>query len=105
MDNKEILKEIDCKTACRIALVGWADEQNEEIEKLKAQLAEAEKPELRHGDYGIYDNNKSFVVVEQTTLHGTPKAFYEDQSGLIHANKKISPHFRLGNIFDDIEKQ
>jgi hypothetical protein len=66
---------------------------------LRAELTEAEKPKLRHGDFGFCWDN-TFVVVEQDTLQGTPKAFFADQSGQLEADENMPEAVIFGNIFD-----
>ncbi len=63
MDKDAIRKAIDCKTACKIALVGFADDFSSEIAELEAQLAEAEKPKLRYGDVRYYGGRRTAPVV------------------------------------------
>ena len=55
MNQDEIKREIDCKSACRAALVGFAEDFDNEIVELEAQLVEAEKPELRNWEIGVDD--------------------------------------------------
>lgn len=68
---------------------------------MEAQLAGAEKPNLGHGDYGKYDG-KWFIVIEQETLPGSPKAFFDDTGGLINADRQISVDLRDGNFFREL---
>ena len=79
-------------------------EINKQVQQLEKQLRDVEKPKLRHGDFGIdTDDEKgcgSFIVMEQSTLFGTPKAFFENQMGRINADESMSSDLRLGNIFD-----
>ena len=99
MNQEEIKTDIeteklyleDCETTVKVV--------REHLAALEAKLAEAEKPELRHGDYGIDEDNGSFVVVDQSGLFGTPKAFFENGSGMVEADKNMSSDLRLGNIY------
>ncbi|KKM91723.1 hypothetical protein LCGC14_1225610 [marine sediment metagenome] len=82
---------------------GVADKRLASVKRLEAQLVEAEKPKLRHGDYGYDKHHGRFVVVSQATLDGSPKAIFESTGGLINADERLSPDGRLGNIFDDMK--
>ncbi len=99
MNKEEIQAELKRARAAETTI------KNNIIELLE-QLVEAENPKLGHGDFGIDTDNGShpFIVMEQSTLYGTPKAFYENQMGLINADKALSSDLRLGNIFDLLEK-
>ncbi len=106
MNQDEIKTEIEKLDSFRsdcegkmVTLSAALDEFIIMVATLKAQLAEAETPELGHGDYGIDDDNRSFVVVEQASLFGSPKAFFESQMGQIRADEAMSPDFRIGNIY------
>ena len=74
---------------------------------LEAELAEAEKPELRHWDFGYdEDSGDEFIVIEQSTLSGSPKAFYADQKGQVYVNESTVVRVCLGNLkehFDDLK--
>ncbi len=80
----------------------------DEIERLEAERAEAQRPELRRGDYGFAERQQhedgTFVVADQSTLQGSPKAFYGDGAGQIDVNDCGRRHVRIGNIYDDLEK-
>ncbi len=79
------------------------DTLNDEISDLEDQLAEAEKPKLRHGVCAVANDGHPFVVIEQASLAGSPKAFYGDQSGQVEADKRIkNPTILIPNIFADL---
>ena len=105
MNQDEIKKEIATKSAFYgAALLGFAKDYNAEITELESHLAEAEKPKLKHGDYGHdEDGGDRFVVIEQSTLFGSPKAFYANQNGQVDVNESTVSRIRLGNIFDDLK--
>ncbi len=104
MDRKGLTESIESKDAL-IQCFQWNIRECEKQKAdLEAQLAEAENTGLRHGDYGVDGDNDSFIVVEQSTLYGTPKAFFESQRGQVHADKKMSPDFRIANIFREIKE-
>jgi len=75
----------------------------------KSQLEEAEKPELRHGVCAIASGAKGkfgspFIVIEQSSLAGSPKAFYGDTSGQCEADKRIEDYkILIPDIFDDLK--
>ncbi len=69
------------------------------VQGVESQLAEAEKPKLRHWDLGYdEDSGDEFVVIEQRGLFGSPKAFYGDQKGQVHVNESIGFRVRIGNL-------
>ncbi len=106
MDKKTIQHQIDCKEASIVALAAFADSVAGEIANLKAQLADADKPELRHWDLGIDDEGRGFVVLSQATLPGSPKAFFSDGDGLINVDERMSPATRVGTlkkVFDGLK--
>ncbi len=74
-----------------------------ELVAFEAQIAAAEKPELRHGAYGISADGKGFIIIEQSTLIGSPKAFFEDMGGQIEADQRMSDYLRLGDFFKELE--
>ena len=57
----------DCETTVKVV--------REHLAALEAQLAEAEKPELRHGDYGHRDGTL-FVYIDNRVSQDT--AYYAD---------------------------
>jgi hypothetical protein len=74
------------------------------IAELESQLSESES-KLRHGACGIDFQGDAFVVIEQSSLPGSPKAFYSNQSGLIHVDKDTrmaDAEILIPNIFDDL---
>ena len=103
MDKQEIQKQIDSISADRDALERTRNKLTGDIALLLQKIAEAEKPKLGHGDFGIDTDDEigcgAFIVIEQASLVGTPKAFFENQSGLMHADEKMSSDLRFGNIF------
>ena len=93
--NKEQLLE-NVRTVHRLA--------GDTITRLEAELAEAEKPELRHGDYGHDEGSgDGFIVIEQSGLFGSPKGFYANQNGQVLINESTVARVRTGNIFDDLK--
>ncbi len=71
------------------------------IERLEAELAEAEKPELRHGDYGPKEGTEGRLVLKQyqkETLFSAGSA-----SCARHCSSNQMPDAVLGNIFDDLK--
>ena len=70
---------------------------------LETQLAEAEEPKLRHGAYGISADGKGFIIIEQSTLIGSPKAFFGDMSGLMEADQRMLGYLRVGDFFKELE--
>ena len=96
MDNKELLE--NARMVHKVS--------GHLIERLEKELAEPEKPTLRRGDYGEAERDigdTGFVVMEQSTLPGSPKAFYGDGAGQVNVNDCVQKHVRFGNIFDEIK--
>ena len=103
MNKEELERDLELRKGRETFYAELLANEQAAVADTEDKLAEAEKPELEHGDYGIDGDNDSFVVVEQATLYGTPKAFFESRAGQIHADKTMSPDFRIGNIFRDLE--
>ncbi len=96
MDTKQIIEEAH-------AVIGLAKSL---IERLEAELAEAEKPQLRHWDFGYdEDSGDEFIVIEQSGLFGSPKAFYADQKGQVHVNESTGVRVRLGNLKEVFDRR
>ncbi len=73
-------------------------EANKEIEAIKAQLAEAEKPvKLRHGDYGFEEDG----CARLTLSHDFKMVTAGD--GCVNPYETHYPNPVLGNIFDDLK--
>ncbi len=72
------------------------------VAKLELDLAEGEKPELRHGDYGICKSNRHMCLYvrrkNQMELFGETKGSGYPQ------DTPLSDHLMLGNIFDDLKE-
>jgi hypothetical protein len=101
MDRKEIEIRIDVhKKTIEIA--------EERITDLQSQLTESE-PNLRHGVCAIAKHNgyiigKPFVVIEQSSLSGSPKSFYGDMGGTDNVDERIEDYVVLiPNIFDELK--
>ncbi len=98
MNKEEIQREIDSISADRDALERTRNKLTGDIALLLQQIAEAEKPKLRHGDFGI-------EVVEGTSYQRliTNPA---NETGLNISNKygEIPPGHKIttvfGNVFD-----
>ena len=76
-------------------------EANEDKERLKAKLAEEQKPKLRHGDYGCITRSGSARLACRTPLG---RLGLTGVNGTHCNNKWDEPdtHLKLGNIFDDL---
>lgn len=109
MDKTELKKELREALIRQSQNIRDADKVEQVTEKLKAeisalekQLAEAEKPKLRHGDYGVDYSGYPGLEVR---LHSNGEL--KEASGLgVHDNIGSSaggrPDNLYGNIFDDI---
>ncbi len=100
MNQDEIKKEIDCKSACRAAILGFARDCEHVIVALEAQLAEAEKPELRHLDFG--DNGHAKWIKLFDEIHWI-ELYKEDVSVLPDADFINNVKGNLQAIFDDLK--
>jgi hypothetical protein len=98
-------KEIEIKIKAIQSIIEWAEG---ELDKLQSQLTES-KPKLRHGVCAIAKHNgyiigTPFVVIEQSSLSGSPKAFYGDMGGTDNVDERIEDYVVLiPNIFDNLK--
>lgn len=75
-----------------------ADSLRGVLAETQSELAALDKPELRHGDYGFYEDSlKIPCLAVQPYVEGTPKVYFED--GSFSENTNIS---NPKNIFDDL---
>ena len=65
-------------------------------------LAEEKKPELRHGNYGINDNGKKFIILDGV-IHWEEDSYPDGQRISALPNPTIRPELILGNLFDDLK--
>ena len=104
MNKAEIEKQIDRVNKIIDKLEPWLAEAITMKAELLSSL-EAEKPKLRHGDFGEIkwpgtDSIDHFAIMEQATLPGSPKAFFADQGGQQKADSCMPDAIIFGNIFD-----
>ena len=115
MDKEEIKRKIEiCETIIDLGdktLLRLIKEvAKEELTELQAQLAEAEKPKLRHGDYGIvprgmHKEGPHPVLADPTNLCFND-GYWKDEDGHISCSygcyngREIT---NRGNIFDDLK--
>ena len=73
------------------------------IKELDEQIAEAEKPMLRHGDYGTLRGNNSAKLFSSDCIGGTVQSYGVDgHRGHSNPNIESQLYTVLGNIFDDL---
>ena len=74
------------------------------IKEIEAKLAAEQKPKLRHGDYGVFDDIK-FTVTEVTETRASFlwQTCHEWSTSLRLTCYQIDKLVVLGNIFDDIK--
>lgn len=82
-------------------------EANKEVKRLEdmfaeAQLAEAEKPVLRHGDYGFEDNEHPTVLFRKDGK-GNLKSIRESFGVNAYNDTPLHDYDILGNIFADLK--
>ena len=106
MNQDEIKREIDCKSACQTALLGFAREYELDIAKLEAQLTEAEKPVFKDGDDGLAIQKRgadsgvcSFIFVGGSVYYNT--GTYDEETAL--SDSRFYDYVRLSNIFDHLK--
>lgn len=96
MNKEEIQKELTRARAAETTI------KNNIIELLE-QLVEAEKPKLRHGDFGLCTrkDSKGGIVVINKRL-GNPEPYFEDGlcDGCNYTKKYPDDYIIFGNIFD-----
>lgn len=76
-----------------------------EIERLREQLAEAEKPKHRHGDFGFDDTSRPCLVIQKET--GSKYELAVASSSYTYGNDSGAayvPVITIGNIFDLLKK-
>ena len=97
MNKEEIQNKIDSISADRDALERTRNKLTGDIALLLEQIAEAEKPKLRHGDFGLDAGNLS----GGNWVHINGKTYYPSGviSGLSPTNNTILEE-KIGNIFD-----
>ncbi len=97
MDKKEIQTRLNKAKYIHAEVTELIADLGRQLEK-----PEPEKPKLRHGVGGI-NEGEVFIVMEQSSLYGTPKAFYADQGGQVEANENMpNAEILIPNIFDDL---
>ena len=69
------------------------------IEVLRAELAEAKKPKLRHGDYGIGNSTMRIALWDERERKLTQGGCNTFPCG----DSYLKPSSILGNIFDDLK--
>lgn len=89
MDRKEKEKEIEFYEKVR----KLADSS---VNKLKAQLAEAEKPKLRHGVGAIVKGGDPFIIIED-------KAIFKDRTQFSFNEISASYQVLIPDIFKELE--
>ena len=67
MDKEALRNELEIRRSIKADTARFQDMQTQAIARIEAQLAEAEKPELRHGDYGL-DKDGFFFLREDGSL-------------------------------------
>jgi hypothetical protein len=97
-EAEEIRAELNMRRGLRAEVVETLAKFDKSIADLEKQLAEAEKPKLRHGDYGVSCNGSLFFVQGETV-------FWLNAGGVASS---ISPERfgtagRLGNLIDEIK--
>jgi len=75
------------------------------LQKKEAQLAEAEKPELRHGDYGYCGEPSPATMYFVNYNHPEEVRPFgiSDVGGQMHIDDSQNEFSAVGNIFDDLK--
>jgi len=77
-------------------------EANNEVNRVVKQLAEPEKPELRHGDYGYTDSGNADGYARIVIKHGNDLMQVGKSNMPIGGCKNQMSNTVLGNIFTDL---
>ena len=98
MDKAEIEKQIKICELCRDLNEVRLNDLNLQL----FELAEAEKPKLGHGDFGVNKDNKGFVATEGLLPIRQLEPYYKDgqSDGCNYAKNHPCDYTILGNIFD-----
>ena len=97
MNQEEIKAEIDTKSACRVALLGFAKDFEDEIAAREAELVQAVNPGLQQGDYGDGPAGPWLRV------HGRTWWDTKRPTGPSHHDADVFIPYRQGNHFRDRE--
>ena len=98
LENKIAVQKLyvaDCKEDLRTYLIA--------LEMLEAELAEAEKPELRHGDYGWDRGSRNCITLKVAGKEGLRQCIESEGLWECAVDKCGEPTIVLGNIFDDFK--
>lgn len=112
MNQEEIKKEIEKLDSFRsdcegkmVTLSAALDEFIKMVAALEAQLAEAEKPELRHGNYGQFADKSALLLTfwnsDENKMQYAYKGSEDGEEGIYEADEGEGVWF--GNIFDDLK--
>ena len=105
MSKEEIQNKIDSISADRDALERTRNKLSGDIALLLKQIAEAEKPKLRHGDFGLWVNEKDWFVVDDSGddriyIHLLWAGKHDKRNQWRYDNKFLAKATIFGNIFD-----
>lgn len=95
MNTEELRKDLERRRTRKALYAELQDEETQAIAKVEAQLAEAEKPELRHGDYGIRNHTEFWICINGRVYWNNGQLSSLSDARFIES--------RLGNIFDDLK--
>ena len=101
MNTEEIKEQIDMQKLLIENHKICLSRTEKELALLESQLAEAEKPALRHGDYGLFNGNQPGII------HGiqmVKKVIWEHDGGEgLQERCGMKNFVALGNIFADLK--
>lgn len=101
MNREAMEKQLADERALRDMAQALVDSRIVTVAKLELDLAEAEKPELRHGDYGICKSNEHMCLYVKRK--NQMELFGERYGSGYPQDTPLSDHKILGNIFDDLK--
>ena len=103
MNKQEIEEQIKQASAEREAITDKLIELKQQL--FDILLAEPEKPKLRHGDFGLEENNSPTIILRETQ-YGDPSDLRSIREGhSCQSSNRTKPEYChiyliLGNIFD-----
>jgi len=98
-------EELKTQEACMQHHQDAIAQTQERINEITDKIAEAEKPNLRHGDYGADTYNKMPTVLMRTTINSELIKWAGAEKPANYNNDTMTPgdFQKLGNIFDDLK--
>ncbi len=100
MNTEEIKEQIDIQKLLAENHKLCLERTDRELARLESQLAEAEKPKLRHGDYGPATGSECRLVLKE---YGKDELRTAGPACCAATGEDQMPETVLGNIFADLK--